>query len=44
MICKCGKCGKENEIVCLVNEIPYCEDCFLAALEDCREREPLERK
>ena len=32
MICKCGKCGKTKEIVCLVDDVPYCEDCFLAAM------------
>lgn len=30
---KCGKCGETKEIVCLVDDVPYCEDCFLAAME-----------
>ena len=29
---KCGKCGETKEIVCLVDDVPYCEDCFLAAM------------
>lgn len=32
MICKCGKCGGQFEIVCLVDDVPYCERCLLAAL------------
>lgn len=32
MIRKCGKCGKVREIVVLVDDLPYCEDCFIAAL------------
>lgn len=32
---KCGKCGEVKaivRIVCLVDDVPYCEDCFLKAL------------
>lgn len=29
---KCGKCGEVKEIVCLVDDVPYCEDCFLKAM------------
>ena len=32
MICTCGKCGKEAEIVCLVDDIPWCEECLMKAL------------
>ena len=32
-ICACGKCGKTSEIVCLVDDVPYCEACFLGALQ-----------
>lgn len=32
MICKCGKCKKTKEIVCFVDDVPYCEDCFLVAM------------
>lgn len=31
-IYECGKCGKKKQIICTINEVPYCEDCFLAAL------------
>ncbi len=33
MICKCVKCGNVAEIVCLVDEEPWCEECFIKALE-----------
>lgn len=32
-ICACGKCGKTSEIVCLVDDVPYCEACFLGAMQ-----------
>ena len=32
MICECGKCGKIKEIVCLVDGVPYCNECFLIAM------------
>lgn len=32
MICKCEKCGKEVEIVCFVDDEPWCEECFVKAL------------
>lgn len=32
MIYKCGKCGKVREIVVLVDNLPYCEDCAITAL------------
>lgn len=32
MIDKCGKCGKVREIVVLVDDLPYCEDCAITAL------------
>ena len=32
MIYKCGKCGKVREIAVLVDDLPYCEDCAIAAL------------
>ena len=28
----CGKCGKSSEIVCLVDGVPYCEQCLSFAL------------
>lgn len=32
MECKCAKCGEVKEIVALVDGLPWCEDCFDAAL------------
>ena len=29
----CGKCGSETGSVCSVDGSPYCEACFLRALE-----------
>ena len=33
MECECSKCGGVKEIVALVDGLPWCEDCFDAALE-----------
>lgn len=30
--CCCGKCGQKKENVCVVDGVPYCEDCFIKAL------------
>lgn len=32
MTCKCAKCGKESEIVCFVDDAPWCEQCLDKAL------------
>lgn len=32
MICKCAKCGEESEIVCFVDDEPWCEGCLNKAL------------
>ena len=36
---KCGKCGEVKEIVCLVDDVPYCEDCLLKAMGIKKEEE-----
>ena len=32
MTCKCKKCGEVKEIAALVDGLPWCEECFDAAL------------
>lgn len=32
--CRCGKCGKQAEIVCFVDDVPWCEECLSNALGD----------
>lgn len=32
LVCTCGKCGKQAEIVCFVDDVPWCEECLSKAL------------
>lgn len=32
MLCKCAKCKKEAEIICFVDDRPWCEECLDRAL------------
>ena len=31
---RCGKCGREREIICAVDGEAYCLECFVKALDD----------
>lgn len=44
MECKCEKCGKVNEIAAMVDGLPWCDECFDAALTgkgDANEANPV---